>query len=40
MGKRTSPPQDVWFGQPELSKGKLSINEASGFGVTANEAML
>lgn len=40
MGKRTSSPQDVWIGQPGLSDGKLTINDASGFGVTPNEAML
>ena len=40
LGTRNATTDDLWIGNPTITKGKLSISDQSGFGVQLNEAML
>ena len=39
-GNRGAPRDELWFGEPVVENGYIHPNDAPGFGVTLNEALL
>ncbi len=39
-GNRGAPRDELWFNEPVVENGHIQPNDAPGFGVTLNEAML
>jgi L-alanine-DL-glutamate epimerase-like enolase superfamily enzyme len=39
-GNRGAPRDELWFNEPVVKNGHIQPNDAPGFGVTLNEAML